>query len=165
MRRRAGEVKRSPVLHRNRTSCGNARLQRRRRYRYIRGMRLRVGSIALLVFQAAWLNAFLPGHERGVVTLGGDDPSASCHASRNSAPGHGCCPTGKEDDGSNPSQDGRAGRCAVCHFAAQLTPPPPVDLVPAPTGVAERLPAERVEHVVSLALPPVPPIRGPPAAA
>src|SRR5688572_21391981 len=142
----------------------NAPLQRGQRHRYIRCMRLRVGRIALLVFQAVWLNAFLPGHERGVVTLGGD-PSASCHAPRKAAASHGCCPTSKDDDSSNPSERGRAGRCAVCHFAARLTPPPPVDLVPAPTGVAERRPAERVEHLVSLVFPPVPPIRGPPAAA
>jgi hypothetical protein len=130
-------------------------------------MRLRAGSIALLVFQAIWLNAILPGHERGVVTLGGADPAASCHAPRKSAPAHACCPSSSAADGEEqpaPGEGGRAARCAVCHFAARLTPPPPVDLVPAPAGLAERLPAERVRHLISLALPPVPPIRGPPGA-
>ena len=82
----------------------------------------RAGVILLLLFEAVWLNAFLPGHTRGVVTIGEST----------------CCATKHKDKKSE--QQERAKHCAVCFFAAKLSAgtsltielPPPARLDEAP---------------------------------
>ena len=90
----------------------------------------------LLAYQSLFLNVFLPGHTRGAVTLDGR------HAARPSC----CCDGG---GGSGPPADGQrrdlpSGRdreqCAVCHFAARVTPPPAFDFRLPPLGLLDRLP-------------------------
>ncbi len=96
------------------------------RYRVLCDVRWRPGHIALLIFQALWLNVILPGHTRGVVTLPGS-------GEQNEAVDNcGSCCTSKPDSSNDQSQsdENRAARCAVCFFAMRVTPPPVVDLRP-----------------------------------
>jgi hypothetical protein len=88
--------------------------------RKVPGMHLRPGRLALFVFQAIWFAILLPSHARGMITLPGSDAAAG--PTRSS-----CCQShdGKHSQGA-PSDD-RAGRCAICFFAARITPPPVVD--------------------------------------
>lgn len=83
--------------------------------------------IVVLLFQTAWLNAVVPGHRRGIVSLPGDD-SPTCHSE-----GSGCCPEMADEaparSKSPPSKD-PVSHCAICHFAAALFAAPPVDLSP-----------------------------------
>src|SRR4051794_40481762 len=103
-------------------------------------MRFRPGHLALLLFQAIWLNVIVPGHTRGVVALPGADCQA-CDAAAASLPTRASCcdssPTRSQRQTPNPS--GRASRCAVCAFAARLTVPPVIDLTPPALGFLERL--------------------------
>ena len=88
-------------------------------------MRLHPGRIALIVFQTVWLNVILPGHQRGLIVIPGDD--LACHASLASPSAHhSCCPT-KESGAPDPD---RKSRCAICFFAAKLTPGVVIDLTP-----------------------------------
>src|SRR5687767_12058669 len=100
-------------------------------------MRSRLFRILFVAFQAVWLNAVVPGHTRGVVTIGtgpgvATTEAASCHVARPAS--HRCCPIeqakkdgAKKDDAPTSEQK---GRCAVCVFAARVTPPPVFDLAP-----------------------------------
>jgi len=90
----------------------------------------RAFRIALLVFQAVWLNIIVPGHTRGVVALPGTaSPSPAC-----------CCCGGERGDASHHAPVGDpAGHCAICYFAACLFLPPPIDFAPSPRGLAEIL--------------------------
>src|SRR4051794_9360289 len=137
-------------------------------------MRSRAGRIAFLVFQAVWLNAILPGHTRGLITLPGSPVGgSSCHES-STAMGGGCCPTGvpssvpsdpadPTDAGKRPPVDpGRLAHCALCHFAARLTVPPPVDLAPAPRDVIGVLADATPGRCVSLRFAPPYDACGPP---
>ena len=95
----------------------------------------RVAVILLALFQAAWLNAILPGHRRGVVTVPGYEPSAT-HACCASDAGH----DGPGDGSSNGDQKQRAAHCAVCAFAAKLSTPPALEAPvcsPRPVALAE----------------------------
>ena len=105
----------------------------------------RPGILALLVFQALWLNVIVPGHTRGVVTLPGYEP-ASCHTN---APG-GCCPGRAETQSSDDPTpgDGRAANCAVCFYAVRLTIPPAIDLTPAPLELLEIRDLPRIERLI-----------------
>jgi len=82
-------------------------------------MRRGVG-IALLLFQALWLNVILPGHQRGMIVLPGSgraiDASSSCCASRNS------------ESHKQPAPANRTAHCAVCAFAAKMSVPVAIDL-------------------------------------
>jgi hypothetical protein len=118
-------------------------------------MRSRAFRIALLAFQAIWLNAIVPGHTRGVVTLGG----ATCHTS--TVAQHGCCPS--KASSKQPAVPTKpSAQCAVCHFAARITPPPVIDLRPPPLALT----SQRVEIIPRSAdsadLPPAYYGRGPP---
>ena len=102
-------------------------------------MRCRWGRIALLVFQAIWLNVIVPGHKRGIVPLPG-----SCHANDSCCAADGC--DSEQAPGSHGSDAGgarhtplprdSASHCAICQFAARLTLPPVVDYVPPLLGLA-----------------------------
>lgn len=97
-------------------------------------MRWRPGHIALLIFQALWLNVILPGHMRGVVTLPGSADQSEAGDDCGS-----CCATSKPDSSQDksPSDGNRAARCAVCFFALRVTPPPVVDLRPPAMALLE----------------------------
>jgi hypothetical protein len=130
-------------------------------------MRSRAFRVAMIVFQAVWLNAILPGHTRGVVTLpGGRDDCAACATVVSTATDR-CCLTGNRHDrpthGKAPISPGRAGRCAICHFAARLTVPPTIDLRPPALELAAVCPTEPSHRCVSLRFVPPYDACGPPA--
>jgi hypothetical protein len=104
-------------------------------------------TIALVVFQAAWLNVMVPGHSRGAVVVPGWDRVAQAPSL------HGCCPTGPTRD--NTPTPGDRAHCAVCFFVAQLSTPPAIDLTPPPLALVEALPPECVQivHVAATPLP------------
>ena len=126
----------------------------------------RVAILALLVFQSLWLNIVLPGHTRGVVTLGARSAEPSAHA---------CCgvaatdraadgarpdgsPCGGDDDNGN-----RARHCAVCSFAAKLSLPVTIDLTPAPLSLVAVVAVAPARAAVSLDRAPTYLGRAPPA--
>src|SRR5262249_10340484 len=78
------------------------------------------------LFQAIWLNAVLPGHARGVVSLSGQICPQCCQHDQ-----HGSSETKQ----SNPVQ--RSANCALCSLAARLTLPPTIDLRPPGLGLVE----------------------------
>jgi hypothetical protein len=80
-------------------------------------MRWRPLHLALLLFEALWLNVVVPGHTRGIIPLAGSPCCCACHRS---AP----C------DKSHPRPAQNPDNCAICAFAARITPPPAIDLVP-----------------------------------
>ncbi len=99
------------------------------------------GRILLLVFQVFWLNVVVPGHQRGVVSL----------------PGSGCacaaCGTGEHAPAKAPAPRGDAAtHCAICHFAARVTPPPIYDFTPPRLGLAAILdvPAPAIFKCISI---------------
>ena len=92
----------------------------------------RVGVILLILFEAVWLNAFLPGHTRGVITVG---ESTSC------------CATKHKDKKSE--QQERAKHCAVCFFAAKLTAGPSLTIEVPPPAMLDEAPPQRVDSLVS----------------
>ena len=89
-------------------------------------------ALLLLVYQAAFLNVFLPGHTRGAMTLDGRHSPAACRS---------CCCGRPEDPtaGKTPSKDDR-DHCAVCQFMLGLTSVPVVYLTLADRGLVELLP-------------------------
>lgn len=105
-------------------------------------MRWRWTRIALLVFQAVWLNVIVPGHTRGIVPLPGSCCAAnsSCYsdgrslAAATSTASRDVSNTGRSRHVPLPRDN--ASRCAICQFAARLTLPPAVDYVPPLLGLA-----------------------------
>jgi len=77
--------------------------------------------VLLLAFEALWLNVVVPGHRRGAVPLPGER-CAACSA-------HATCPSSGGPDRPAPPGD-PAAHCAICYFAARLSPPPVVDFTP-----------------------------------
>jgi hypothetical protein len=98
-------------------------------------MRWRPGHLALLVFQTLWLNVVLPGHTRGVVTLAGaacdSCTSRESHVAGSAVKHH--CSASRRQPSSEPTQKQKAN-CAICAFAARITPPPPILTAPAHAG-------------------------------
>jgi hypothetical protein len=96
-------------------------------------MRWRAFRIALLLFQAVWLNVIVPGHTRGVVSL----PGTTCESCRQSLLS--CC-SAEHPDKSHPAPvRDPASHCAICYFAARLSLPPVIDFTPPRLGIAEIL--------------------------
>lgn len=87
----------------------------------------------LLAYQAFFLNVLLPGHTRGAITLD------SRHAARSCC----CCEPGGDAAAAKekgvPTQRDRE-HCAVCDFAAHLTPPDTFVVRLDPFGLVDRLP-------------------------
>ena len=106
----------------------------------------RAGIILLLVFEAIWLNAFLPGHTRGVVTIGESACCASKHKDKKS------------------EQQERARHCAVCFFAARLTSSPPLVAELPPLAKLDEAPPQHPAALISLNRIAVFDSRGPPSA-
>jgi hypothetical protein len=118
-------------------------------------MRGRIGRIALLIFQALWLNVILPGHTRGIITL----PGAACPDL-----GSSCCARSKATQQNGPAKPNRRpGACAVCFFAARLATPDVVDLTPPPLGLVAVLDVPAVQSMPRAAMPLAFDSRGPPA--
>jgi hypothetical protein len=91
----------------------------------------RLAHILFVGFQVVWLNAFLPGHQRGIVTVPGYSPDASCHGlTTSSLVENGCCSARPSDfddaERKSDRQQNRAKHCAVCFFAARLSTPPAI---------------------------------------
>ncbi|HEY7120630.1 MAG TPA: DUF2946 family protein [Tepidisphaeraceae bacterium] len=85
--------------------------------------------ILFVAFQAIWLNAVVPGHTRGVVTLPGW--SSSCEST--GEPGRSCCARdGREAGRGKSPTPAQKAHCAICFFAARICPPPVIDLTPSP---------------------------------
>src|SRR5688500_19086950 len=87
--------------------------------------------IFLLVLLAVWYGAVLPGHTRGVVQLPGTsrEPSA------------GCCDDKQSRNPDAPAK--RSTNCAVCHYMASLSTPPPLD-----PGIALLKPADVLRDLI-----------------
>ena len=97
-------------------------------------MRGRVVRITLLLFQVVWLNAVLPGHTRGIIPLACESKAQS-HCSMAAA---GNCPKKSSPDA--PATPGRSSNCAVCQYAARMTPPPVLDWRPAALELTDLVP-------------------------
>ncbi len=93
-------------------------------------MRSRALRLALLFFQALWLNVVLPGHQRGALTLPGTDECDSCERV-DSRCTH-CYSQATETQKKHLPTPGEKARCALCFFAARLTVPGSIDLSPPP---------------------------------
>jgi hypothetical protein len=118
-----------------------------------------------ILFQCVWLNAVLPGHTRGVVTLPGTGGDAN--AGRASVESHACCAgAAKKTDhnGDSPARKPAPGNCAICFFAAHMATPPPAIDPPAPLGFRETLPVHAPATARSFDYPFAYLGRGPPVA-
>jgi hypothetical protein len=91
-------------------------------------LRSRALRLSVLLFQAVWLNAVVPGHRRGAVRLPGES-CAACGVAQHDA----CCPEMAGQPPARPavpvSKD-PAAHCAICYFAAMLSTPPAIDCSP-----------------------------------
>jgi hypothetical protein len=81
----------------------------------------RAAIIALIVFEALWLNVIIPGHTRGCVTM-------PCGCSEGAAaPSCPLCAAAEKGSQHAPTPSDRE-HCALCFFAAHLSIPPTLDL-------------------------------------
>ena len=92
--------------------------------------------IILLSLLTAWYAAVLPGHTRGVVQL----PGMAC-AATTSSPAR-CCDT-KHSSKKSDAPPKPASNCAVCHYMAALSAPPPLE-----HGIALLKPADVLRDVI-----------------
>ena len=90
-------------------------------------MRRRGLTIALLLFEALWLNVIVPGHTRGIVGLPGEQ-CAACETCADTSC-YRCSRTSQGDSHKQPVGD-PAAHCAICHFAARVSLPVAIDLTP-----------------------------------
>jgi hypothetical protein len=127
-------------------------------------MSSRVLRIAILLFEALWLNVIVPGHTRGIVVFAPGVNAASCPACQTAAVD--TCPfcAGTNPAGSSktPTQQDRSN-CAICQFMAHLSLPPVYDFRPAALKQLELLPVPQPQSRTSLALIEHDHCRGPPA--
>jgi hypothetical protein len=116
-----------------------------------------------IAFQALWLNVVVPGHTRGAVTL----PGLAGPACATAGAGWGCCGGAGEREtrkSPTPTPEQRS-RCAVCAFAARVTPPPVIDLAPPLLEIVRARPVEAPRGIESVELRLAYHGRAPPAAA
>jgi hypothetical protein len=109
-------------------------------------MRSRVLRIAILLFEALWLNVIVPGHRRGVVALPGERCST---CATQVVVAKACCANkahpAKAPDGRDPAE-----HCAICYFAARLSAPVVIDFTLPPLaliGFAEPRQAEEAPAI------------------
>jgi len=115
--------------------------------------------------QAFWLNVVLPGHQRGLIVMGGPVASGaveeSCHKPTK------CCPktaTGSDSTDPNTSDDSdRKSRCAVCAFAARLIVPPAPIVAPTLLELRHEVAELALHTLFESDLPPAYWGRGPPS--
>ena len=112
-------------------------------------MRWRPGHLALILFQAFWLNVVIPGHTRGAVALPGCDGGSCIDSSVSAARPASCCHTGESSR--SKSFPSRSSRCAICAFAARMTLPPVVDFAPPKLGLLAWASTEPAHEALSLA--------------
>jgi hypothetical protein len=126
-------------------------------------VRWKPGVILLLLLQAFWLNVVLPGHQRGLIVMGGPVAAvaaekADCHAATK------CCPTKSAPADPTKSDDpDRKSRCAVCAFAARLTVPPAPITAPTLLELRPEVAELSLHTLFESDLPPAYWGRGPPA--
>ena len=113
-------------------------------------MRSRAARVAILLFQALWLNVVLPGHQRGVVALPGSE-CPNCRLALATACHSGCATTPADSNRSVPGDP--ASHCAICQFAAMLSLPPVIDLSPPVHHFLELRTIPVAECLVSLPFP------------
>ena len=109
-------------------------------------MRGRAFHVALLVFEALWLNVIVPGHRRGVVPLPGESCAACERPLASAAPT--CCQSDaarKQHSRSKHDHGDPALHCAICYFAARLSPAPFVDFTLPPLRLTRTLPTPAAE--------------------
>jgi hypothetical protein len=99
----------------------------------------RLGCIALLIFQALWLNVILPGHTRGIIALPG---------ARGASKASTCCTDSKSKPDAPAKPAPRPSACAVCFFAARLTLPEVIDLSPPALGLLDTIDIPLAQQVV-----------------
>jgi hypothetical protein len=107
-------------------------------------VRSRHFRVAFLAFQFLWLNVIVPGHRRGVVSLPGMECSACAADAGHTV--HACCPSGPKSPQPIPAD--KADRCAICFFAARLSPTVAIDFTHPPLrliGVSDLAP-ELINH-------------------
>jgi hypothetical protein len=108
-------------------------------------MRSRALRLAVLVFQALWLNVIVPGHRRGIVQMPGAVSDPSGQNTSNSSTGGETCPfcvgSPTQKTPGNPNAPAPAANCAICFFAAHLSVPPVIDFAPPLLCLARVVPA------------------------
>jgi hypothetical protein len=114
--------------------------------------------LAVLIFQALWLNVIVPGHQRGVVQLQGSEKVSQpvgCPF---------CCECGATSKNTKSNSPPAApGNCAICSFAAHLCVPPVVDLSLQQLRLLHRVPGEIAENLFARSILLTSDERGPPA--
>jgi hypothetical protein len=85
-------------------------------------------ALAVLLYEALFLNVLVPIHTRGAITLSGRE-GASCCASHETQKSSKRTPTDKDRQ-----------NCAVCNFAARMSTPPVVSCVMPELGLVQLLP-------------------------
>jgi hypothetical protein len=88
----------------------------------------RAFTVVLLLVEALFFNAVLPGHARGMIQLAG---SGTCPA---------CCAAKHNPSKQSPCDNEKTTHCAICAFAAGLSIPPAIDFAPPPTALLAILP-------------------------
>jgi hypothetical protein len=112
--------------------------------------------IAILVFEAFWLNVLVPGHQRGCVALPGAQAVAACPLCDSATPA--------AHSKSHTPVD-RSGTCAICFFAAHLSVPPTIDLSLPPLQLRGWVQGQRAHNLVARLVQIPFDGRGPPACA
>lgn len=87
---------------------------------------------SFILFQLLWLNAVVPGHTRGAVTMPGSTPAAAREADS-------CCDESHHGKKQSPTPD-QQKRCAVCYFAIGIHLPPVVSFDHLQLGLIGTLP-------------------------
>jgi hypothetical protein len=83
-------------------------------------------KVALVAFQLIWLNVYLPGHTRGVITIDSDHLNEDCDSQVGPSHGnHSCCSPSSQEKTPSPK---RQAKCAICFFARGLDHSPQFSL-------------------------------------
>jgi hypothetical protein len=94
--------------------------------------------IAILVFEALWLNVLVPGHQRGCVAVPGAQ-SATCPL----------CDCAAADQPKSHAPVDRSAACAICFFAAHLSVPPTIDLTLPPLQLLGLIEGQSARNLVA----------------
>jgi hypothetical protein len=84
--------------------------------------------LAVLLYEAFFLNVLFPGHTRGAITLNGRETPACCAAHET-----------KQSQKQAPTEKDKQN-CAVCNFAARMSVPPAICVVMPELGLLQLLP-------------------------
>jgi hypothetical protein len=87
----------------------------------------RSAALALLLYEAMFLNVLVPGHTRGAITLSGGAVASCCASHQSRSSQH--VPTQKDRE-----------NCAVCNFAARMSTPPVISWTMPKLGLVQLLP-------------------------